>query len=132
MNKKITFTLILLAAALVLCGGCGSKESATATTGVTEAPEPTSALKATAEEVTVEQPTAVAEATVEEPTAAAPMEEPTPAEPTPEPPSPTMTMTPTPEIVDEDSSCINCHTDEERLKELAVEPEVEELSSGEG
>jgi hypothetical protein len=125
VNKKITFTLILLAAALVLCGGCGSKESPTATTGVTEAPEPTSAPEATAEKVAVEQPTAVAAATVEEPTAAATTEE-----PTPEPPSPT--MTPAPEIVDADSACLNCHTDEERLKELAVEPEVEELSSGEG
>ncbi len=128
MNKKLTFTLILLAAALVLLGGCGSKESPTATARATQAPEPTSEPEATAEKVVVEQePTsvAVAEATVEQP-AQEPTEEPMAEPPTPKPP------TPTPEIVDEDSACINCHTDVERLKELAVEPEVEELSSGEG
>jgi hypothetical protein len=45
-------------------------------------------------------------------------------------------MTPEPvpvlETGKDDSACVNCHTDEERLKELAVEPEEEELSSGEG
>ncbi len=125
VNKKLTLILILLAAALVLLGGCGSKESPTATARATQAPEPTSEPEATAEKVVVEEPTAVAEATVEEPTAE-PAEEAAPAEPTPKPP------TPTPEIVDVDSACINCHTDKERLKELAVEPEEVELSSGEG
>ena len=127
MRKKLIFTLVLFAAILFLLSACGSKESPTPTTRVVEAPEPTSAPEATAEEAATEEPVVVAEATVEEATVEeAATEEPEPEQPTAEPP------TPTPEIVDVDSACINCHTDEERLKELAVEPEKEELSSGEG
>ncbi|HEC21335.1 MAG TPA: hypothetical protein ENI95_00290 [Chloroflexi bacterium] len=38
-------------------------------------------------------------------------------------------VTPTPET---DENCLTCHTDQEALKALAVEEEVESLSSGEG
>ena len=48
-------------------------------------------------------------------------------------PEPTEAPTATPIVVaDVDSACVDCHTDEERLKVLAVEPEEVELSSGEG
>jgi hypothetical protein len=62
-----------------------------------------------------------------------PTEPPTPTDvPTEPPPTATPTEEPTPEPVD-DSGCITCHTDEETLKALAVEPEAaESLSEGEG
>ena len=48
-------------------------------------------------------------------------------------PAPTAEPTPTPvPLVDEDSSCVSCHTDKDKLEELATEPEAVHLSSGEG
>jgi len=66
------------------------------------------------------------------------------ARPTPLPPSPTLPAVPTleatpipptetPAPAADSSTCIACHTDEETLKTLAVEPEkAEHLSEGEG
>ncbi len=64
---------------------------------------------------------------------------------TPLPPSPMMPVIPTQaaEVVSteapteaasaDDSACVSCHTDQERLTALAVEPEsAESLSEGEG
>ena len=51
-------------------------------------------------------------------------------------PAPTTTVavvTTTTEAMDPDAACIECHTDQEALLALAVEPEdTESLSSGEG
>ena len=88
-------------------------------------------------------PTAAPEATAVEAgeTQRVPTEEQTPAvEPEPEQPEvtepaaePTLEPSPTPVVVvDVDSACVNCHTDTDRLKELATEPEAVHLSSGEG
>ncbi len=43
------------------------------------------------------------------------------------------TETPTEEVSADDTYCVSCHTDQERLTTLAVEPEsAESLSEGEG
>ena len=47
--------------------------------------------------------------------------------------TPAVVSTTTTEAVDPDAACIECHTDQEALLALAVEPEdAESLSSGEG
>ena len=47
--------------------------------------------------------------------------------------TPAAITTTTTEAVDPDAACIECHTDQEALLALAVEPEdAESLSSGEG
>ncbi|GEM_PF-1038954 len=43
-----------------------------------------------------------------------------------------MEGTGTPEVEFTDFACLDCHTDEEQLKALAVEPEKENLSEGPG
>ena len=112
-DSLLMFSFILLLSA---CGGetevaieptTAAPVEATPTSEPTEPPKPTS--------VPTEPPTPTALPT-----------EPPPTD-TPEP-----TDEPTPAIVD-DSGCVACHTDEEALKAIAVEPEeVEALSEGEG
>jgi outer membrane biosynthesis protein TonB len=117
---------LLLMLALVLAG-CGGEPAA----APTEPPEPTEVAAATAEPTAAPtEPPPPTDVPTEEPTLE-PTEEPTEA-PTEPPPTATPTEEPTPEPVD-DSGCITCHTDEETLKALAVEPEAaESLSEGEG
>ena len=123
---KIAWLLVLVLGALALVG-CGTQETPppAGEVEVTEAsaPEATAVVEATESEAPESEPTEALEAEQVEETET----EPTPTqEPTPEP-------TPTPiVVVDVDSACVNCHTDIDRLKELAEEPEEVELSSGEG
>lgn len=130
-RNTIAFFLVLLAVLIALMGCAGDD---TPTAAVSEgAVEPTerpveeapTAVEEPTEEQAVAEPTASEEVEPTEEVVEEPMEEPTP-EPTPEP-----TATPV-VVVDVDSACVNCHTDVDRLKELAVEPEEVELSSGEG
>ncbi len=133
-NKKHLFALLLLVTTIFTLSACSTdKKEATAEPIEEQAPaeltEPTAVVE---QEPAMEEPAATEAAVAQE----SPTEEPVSEAPSPtmmpEAPSPTVTMTPIPEIVDVDSACINCHTDVDQLKELAVEPEVESLSSGEG
>ncbi len=116
--RAVAVSLLLLSFILVLsaCGG----QTEVAVEPATAAPEAVAPTSAPTEPPT---PTTV------------PTEPPTPTDPPTEPPptdTPEPTEEPTPEIVD-DSGCIACHTNEEALKAVAVEPEeVEALSEGEG
>jgi len=121
-RSAITILVPLLLVAMVLAA-CGSTPTA--------APEPTAVAV---------QPTEAAEPTAaptEPPPTPVPTEEPPTPVPTEEPPTPTEppptnTPEPTPEPID-DTGCITCHTDDEMLKALAVEPEAPEVESeGEG
>ena len=101
----------LLLVLVLLLAGCGGEPTAVPT----EPPEPTevSVAPATATPAPTEPPEPT-EAPTEPPPTAAPPEEPTP-------------------VPVDDTACISCHTDEETLKELAIEPEeTESLSEGEG
>jgi outer membrane biosynthesis protein TonB len=129
---KMVTVLLLLLGALALMTGCAvdetpapgvtpvtdsDAETEEETAGLTEGPTPEAP---TSEASAGETPTAVAEVSPEE-------EEPEEtAEPTVEP-SPTPIV-----VVDVDSACVDCHTDQDRLAELAEEPEQVHLSSGEG
>jgi hypothetical protein len=119
---KIVTVLLLLLGALALMTGCATDETpAPAVTPTVdssaEIEEETAGLT---EGPTGEVPTAVAEVSPEE------VEPAETAEPTVEP-SPTPFV-----VVDVDSACVECHTDQDRLMELAEEPEQVDLSSGEG
>jgi hypothetical protein len=131
--QKATVLLVLLAA-LAMLVGCAAKETPTpeAAPVAEVSPEPTEEVAEPTEELPAEEPTAKVEVSSEEGEGAE-SEEPAP-EPTPEPTlEPTPEPTPTPVVVvDVDSACVNCHTDVDRLKELAEEPEAVHLSSGEG
>jgi outer membrane biosynthesis protein TonB len=120
-GRRAGVLLGLLLVLALLLAGCGGEP----TVAPTEPPKPTeiSAALSTPTEEPTQAPTPT-----EEPT-----EPPTPTEePTELPPTATPTEEPTPEPVD-DTACINCHTDEETLKEVAEEPEeTEALSEGEG
>jgi hypothetical protein len=133
MQSKNVALLLLLFAALVCLVGCAGGDTPTPAAVSEEPPAPTEkpseeaptvVVEETAEEVQVE-PTEAAEAEPTESAEAEPTEEPEP-EPTAEP-----TATPV-VVVDVDSACVDCHTDKDRLAELAEEPEEVELSSGEG
>ena len=107
-----TVAIVLLLLAGLSLAGCGGEPTA-APTEVAAEPTPTTA-----------------------PTEAPPTEEPTEvpptATPTQVPPTATPTEEPTPEVVD-NSACVTCHTDQETLQALAVEPEAPEVESeGEG
>ena len=129
-RAKSALILLLLLSALALLAGCASDEMETpeAETVADANPEIEEVATEPAEEPATEVPPALEEESSEpdaevEPEDAAP--EPT-EEPTSEP-------TPTPVVVvDVDSACVNCHSDADRLKELAEEPEAVHLSSGEG
>lgn len=128
MRKPIILAIMLLMVAVL--AGCGAEATPTpevvaeaSPTAVAETPEETAEVPTEAPAETAEE---TAETLVEEAT-----EEPT-AEPEPEP-TPEPTLEPTPiVIVDVDAACVGCHTDLDRLKELAEEPEEVHLSSGEG
>lgn len=132
MRRNTVAFILVLFAVLVCLMGCAGENTPTALVSE-EVVEPT-------EKLVEEAPTAIVEQTTEqavvEPTAAEetePTEEAEP-EPTVEPtaePTPEPTATPI-VVVDVDSACVNCHTDVDRLKELAEEPEAVHLSSGEG
>ena len=124
---KMVTVLLLLLGAVALMTGCAADETpapgvtpltdsdggaSEGIPGLTEGP--------TAEAPATEAPTAEVEVTSqgEEPQET--------AEPTAEP-SPTPIV-----VVDVDSACVDCHTDQERLAELAEGPEEVHLSSGEG
>jgi len=116
---------LLLLVSLVLVGCAGGEPTA----APTEPPEPTevAAEPAAPTSAPTEPPAPTEPSPTEEPTEPPPTEEPT--EP---PPTATPTEEPTPEMID-DSGCITCHTDEETLQALAVEPEAPEVESeGEG
>jgi outer membrane biosynthesis protein TonB len=128
MSKTMTFGIrwrgvallgLLLLFALVLVA-CGAEPTEVAV-------QPTEPEAVATEVVPTEVPTELPAPTE------VPTEPPTPTDvPTEPPPTATPTEEPTPEPVD-DSGCITCHTDEETLKALAVEPEAaESLSEGEG
>ncbi len=107
---KMVTVLLLLLGTLALMTGCAADETpvpevAPATDADTQ-PEEEAAAAPTGEAVT-----AVAEAQPEE---EAPEEVP---EPTAEPSSTPVV------VVDVDSACVDCHTDQERLAELAEEQE---------
>jgi cytoskeletal protein RodZ len=119
-GRKAAVLLGLLLVLALLLLGCGGEPTAVPT----EPPEPT--------EVSV-APTPTEEPTQPPTPTEEPTEPPTPTEePTEPPPTATPTEEPTPVPVD-DTACISCHTDEETLEAVAVEPEeTESLSEGEG
>jgi len=120
-GRKAAVLLGLLLVLALLLVGCGGEPTAVPT----EPPEPT--------EVSAAAPTPTEEPTQPPTPTKEPTEPPTPTEePTEPPPTATPTEEPTPVPVD-DTACIGCHTDEETLKAVAVEPEESEsLSEGEG
>ncbi|MFC2029505.1 hypothetical protein ACFLWA_02110 [Chloroflexota bacterium] len=123
--KAAAVCLLLLSFILVLSACGGEPEAAVEPTEVASDKVATSAPTEPPTSAPTEPPTATSVPT-EPPTATDLPTEPPPTN-TPEP-----TEEPTPEIVD-DSGCIACHTDEEILRAVAVEPEeVEALSEGEG
>jgi hypothetical protein len=110
-GKGTAALLGLLLVLVLLLVGCGGEPTA----APTEPPEPTevSVAPATSTPVPTEPPAPTDAPTLPPPTVAPPEE-------------------PTPVPVD-DTACISCHTDEETLKAVAVEPEeTEALSEGEG
>ena len=119
---KMVTVLLLLLGALALMTGCAADEApAPEVTPVTDSEAGSDEETAVPTEgPTAEAPTSVAEVSPEE-------EEPEEtAKPTAEP-------SPTPIVVEDvDSACVDCHTDQNRLEELAEEPEQVHLSSGEG
>ena len=121
LNREVWTVLLVLVALLLV--GCGATEAPPMTvvseepTQISEAPE--AVVTEAATDATAE-PTLVMEAETEPTVTVEP-------EPTALPPTPTPIV-----VVDVDSACVSCHTDVDRLKELAVEPEEVELSSGEG
>jgi outer membrane biosynthesis protein TonB len=113
----VVFLLLLVPLLLIACGGEPTEVAEEPTSAPTEPPAPT--------DVPTEPP-APTDVPTEPP---APTDVPTEPPPTD---TPMPTEEPTPEPVD-DTACIACHTDEETLKALAVEPEeAESLSEGEG
>jgi hypothetical protein len=120
---------LLLAIALIVLGiaatGCGSTPTPAAVVQATNAP-----LSATAT-----PPPPPATATPVPPTATATPVPPT-ATATPVPPTPTSlppTNTPTPTPLPSADNCVACHTDEAKLKELAVDKTAKSTETeGEG
>jgi hypothetical protein len=114
--------MLVASVALILLSGCGESSEPQAT-AVSETP-----ADAAATMVTDSSDSSDSQANGSESGEAADVEPTATAEP-----EPTEAPTATPIVVaDVDSACVDCHTDEDRLKELAVEPEEVELSSGEG
>ncbi len=135
-RSRVQGVMILLSmlAALVLFVACSSEETPVpeASPVVETSSEQEEAAAEPEEDVApTEAPIDSVEEEAEPEEAEVEAEEPAP-EPTAEPePTPEPTATPV-VVVDVDSACVSCHTDAERLKELAEEPEAVHLSSGEG
>ena len=110
-----TALVVLLLLAGLSLAGCGGEPTA-APTEVAAEPTPAPTEVPPTEVPPTEEPTEV----------------PATATPTEVPPTATPTEEPTPEVVD-DSGCVTCHTSQETLQALAVEPEAPEVESeGEG
>lgn len=129
----VALLLLMVPLVLIACGGQPTEVAMEPTTVPTEAP-PTEAAPTEAPPTEAPTEPPPTEVPTEAPTEVPPTDVPEPTD-TPEPtdePTPEPTDEPTPEAVD-DTACIACHTDEETLKALAVEPdESESLSEGEG
>ena len=126
-GRLVVLLLLLVPLVLIACGGQPTEVAMQPTSAATEPPAPTDAPT---------EPPALTDISTEPPAPTdVPTEPPAPTDVPTEPPptdTPTPTEEPTPEPVD-DTACIACHTDEETLKALAVEPEeAESLSEGEG
>jgi len=111
-HKRKIITLLLLAMVWILLTACGADEISTATSQAVDTPVRTIQPIPTREVVSPEAPP-TEEVTVEgEIVSPAELE-----------PSPTPLV-----VVDEDSACVDCHTNTDQLKALAKEPEEVHLS----
>jgi outer membrane biosynthesis protein TonB len=126
---KVVAVSLLLFAFIILLSACGGE------TEVAVEPTVAAPVEAAATSAPTSAPTDPPPPTDPPAPTSVPTEPPTATDLPTEPPptsTPEPTEEPTPEMVD-DSGCVACHTDEETLKAVAVEPEaVEALSEGEG
>lgn len=119
--KKVLMTLVLSLMLGLLLAGCDSAGRQDPTGAVQDEQVTGSAQEISGSTAVVQEPSDTRE----------PTEESTPTETSTPTVEPSPTVTPV-VVVDVDSACVDCHSDTERLKELAKEPEKVELSSGEG
>jgi outer membrane biosynthesis protein TonB len=121
------FLAIGLVALGIISSGCGSTPTPEAVAQATNTPIPPTAT------ATPVPPTATATPvpSTETPTPVPPTATATPVPPTPTPLPPTNTPTPTP--IPSADNCVDCHTDQAKLEELAVDKTAKsEETEGEG